>query len=156
MERAHAGVGCRGPNRVPDRAARNPELRHRHRCGGRPGQCGHPTAARLQLTREHSCNELARPCAAVGAERRALNTGNIISSMRPLLPALIAFAALTGCALFRAPPAPPAPENPGAASAGSPGTAHPGPQTPTQVTPAPPSPAAPTVPPKQFHLGAAA
>jgi len=76
--------------------------------------------------------------------------------MRPLLPALIAFAALTGCALFRAPPAPPAPENPGAASAGSPGTAHPGPQTPTQVTPAPPSPAAPTVPPKPFHLGAAA
>jgi len=73
--------------------------------------------------------------------------------MRPLLPALIAFTALTGCALFRAPPAP---ENPDAASAGSPGSAHPGTQTPTPVTPVPPSPAAPAVPPKQFHLGAAA
>lgn len=76
--------------------------------------------------------------------------------MRTLFPTLIAFTALTGCALFRAPPAAPAPENPGTASAGSPGTVPRGPQTPAPVTPVPPSPAVPAVPPKQFHLGAAA
>jgi Tfp pilus assembly protein PilF len=92
----------------------------------------------------------------MGAQRRALD---IIPRMRirSLLPALIMAVALSGCALFHAPPPQPAaPPTGGGASAGSAQPSQPGAQAPTPVTPVPPAQPSVPSPPKQFHLGPAA
>lgn len=76
--------------------------------------------------------------------------------IRPLLPALIAAAALSACALFRPPPAQPVPAGPGQTAAGSAQPPPPGAPAPAPLTAEPPpQPSAPS-PAKQFHLGAAA
>ncbi len=76
--------------------------------------------------------------------------------VRTVLLALSAAAALSACALFRAPPTPPPPASTGGTPAGSaqpPQTVPPAPAPLTPVPPAQPSAAAPA---KQFHLGPAA
>jgi Tfp pilus assembly protein PilF len=92
----------------------------------------------------------------MGTQRRALD---IIPRMRirSLLPALLMAVALSGCALFHAPPPQPAaPPTGGGASAGSAQPSQPGAQAPTPVTPVPPAQPSVPSPPKQFHLGPAA